>query len=226
MPPPDRPTRRSRGADARPGTSRRPGQGSGAIRRTSATAEQTASRRAARTPRATTTSPAKSAKTASTAAKPNQRATAHPEAQRLGVKTDTSQAALGPAGYTPRRVGLLAAVVIILLVTVSFPLRNHYQFRAEERAVEQQRIALEQEIADLTAQQEQLSDPAYVEQQARQRFGAVRPDESPYRVSPIDPEQKAAELAAAAEKEAQSWQTRLWVSVSEPPDQAAALADD
>ena len=37
----------------------------------------------------------------------------------------------------------LAVVAIILLVTVSFPLRNHYQFLRDEKTVAQERAALE-----------------------------------------------------------------------------------
>lgn len=133
--------------------------------------------------------------------------------------------ASGGGGYTPGRVGLLAVIVIVLLVTVSFPLRNHYQFRSEERAVEQERIALERTIAELSLEQERLDDPAYVEQQARIRFGAVPGGETPYRVSPVDPEEVAAAQQAEEEQETQSWQGRLWSSLSEEPDPVVPVPD-
>ena len=142
--------------------------------------------------------------------------TAHPEAHRLTTRTDLSDTLLGPRNYTPRRIGLLAVVAIILLVTVSFPLRNHYQFRSDERAVAQERAALEATIAELEAEQDMLSDPAYIEQQARIRFGAVKPGETPYRVSPVDPVERAAAEQRAAEIAALPWQTRVWRSISEP----------
>ncbi len=156
-------------------------------------------------------------------------ATAHPEAHRLTTRTDLSSTVLGPKNYTPRRIGLLAVVAIILLVTVSFPLRNHYQFLRDEKAVAQERAALEATIAELEAEQQMLSDPAYIEQQARIRFGAVKPGETPYRVSTVDPVEQAAAEQRAAQIAALPWQTRLWNSISVPPDpvypDAASLPD-
>ncbi|GLB64262.1 hypothetical protein NCCP2495_21410 [Dietzia sp. NCCP-2495] len=144
--------------------------------------------------------------------------TAHPEAHRLTTRTDLSETVLGPKNYTPRRIGLLAVVALILLVTVSFPLRNHYQFLRDEKAVAQERAALERTIAQLEAEQEMLSDPAYIEQQARIRFGAVKPGETPYRVSTVDPVEQAAAEQRAAEIAALPWQTRVWNSISVPAD--------
>ncbi|MCD2262888.1 septum formation initiator family protein [Dietzia aurantiaca] len=144
--------------------------------------------------------------------------TAHPEAHRLTTRTDLSSTVLGPKNYTPRRIGLLAVVAIILLITVSFPLRNHYQFLRDEKAVMQERAAIEATIAELEAEQEMLSDPAFIEQQARIRFGAVKPGETPYRVSTVDPVEEAAAEKRAAEIAALPWQTRLWNSISVPAD--------
>ena len=144
--------------------------------------------------------------------------TAHPEAHRLTTRTDLSSTVLGPKNYTPRRIGLLAVVAIILLITVSFPLRNHYQFLRDEKAVMQERAAIEATIAELEAEQEMLSDPAFIEQQARIRFGAVKPGETPYRVSTVDPVEEAAAEKRAAEIAALPWQTRLWSSISVPAD--------
>ena len=221
MPPPPRPGGRSRGADNRSSPSRRPGEGSGAIRRDRqraaqggpASSSRPSSRSAPRSP------------LSAQPGRPDASDTAHPEARRAGTRTPRLDST-GSAGYTPGRVGLLAVIVIILLVTVSFPLRNHYQFRSEERAVEQERIALERTIAELTEEQDRLDDPAFVEQQARIRFGAVPADETPYRVSPVDPEEVAAAQQAAEERAAQSWQTRLWRSLAEEPDPVVPPPDE
>ncbi|MDX2355977.1 septum formation initiator family protein [Dietzia sp. PP-33] len=142
--------------------------------------------------------------------------TAHPEAHRLTTRTDLSATVLGPRNYTPRRIGLLAVIAIILLVTVSFPLRNHYQFLSDEKAVAQERAALERTISELEAEEQLLADPAYIEQQARIRFGAVKPGETPYRVSTVDPVEQAAAEQRAAELAALPWQTRVWDSISVP----------
>lgn len=155
--------------------------------------------------------------------------TAHPEAHRLTTRTDLSETLLGPRNYTPRRIGLLAVIAIILLVTVSFPLRNHYQYLGEQKAVAQERAVLEQTIAELEAEQKLLEDPAYIEQQARIRFGAVMPGETPYRVSLEDPVEQAEAERRQAAIEALPWHTRVWNSIAEPRDpvvpEAASLPD-
>jgi hypothetical protein len=68
------------------------------------------------------------------------------------------------------------------------------------------------------AEEKLLADPAYIEQQARIRFGAVKPGETPYRVSTVDPVERAVAEQRAAELAALPWQTRVWDSISVPPD--------
>lgn len=221
------------------GQSRRPGEASGPIRRRPGTDRRTGSSRGAggdqtadpgkrqplqrRTPNRDRDRPVP-ASARGAGARPassssgREGTTAHPEARRLTTRTDLSATVLGPRNYTPRRIGLLAVIAIILLVTVSFPLRNHYQFLRDERAVAQERAVLERTIEELEAEQRMLEDPAYIEQQARIRFGAVKPGETPYRVALEDPVEKAEAERRAAELEAQSWQTRVWSSIAEPRD--------
>ena len=218
---PPRPSdRRGDGRDR--ASSRRPGEASGPIRRT-----PPRGRTRGETPTDPARTPSIPRRTASrerdrpvpaSATAGRIGSTAHPEAHRLTTRTDLSDTLLGPRNYTPRRIGLLAVVAIILLVTVSFPLRNHYQFRSDERAVAQERAALEATIAELEAEQRMLADPAYIEQQARIRFGAVKPGETPYRVSTVDPVEEAAAERRAAEIAALPWQTRVWDSISVPAD--------
>lgn len=227
---PRRDPRRGDGRDR--SASRRPGEASGPIRR----APQRAGGQAAdparrqppqrRTPSRERDRPVPAAARKGAQGRPGQGrsgqgregTTAHPEAHRLTTRTDLSETVLGPRHYTPRRIGLLAVIAIVLLVTVSFPLRNHYQFLSDQKAVAQERAALEKTIAELEAEERQLADPAYIEQQARIRFGAVKPGETPYRVSQVDPVEKAAAEQAAAELAAQPWQTRVWDSIAEPRD--------
>src|SRR5699024_6437387 len=178
--PPRPPGGRGDGRDR--ASSRRPGEASGPIRRapqrgrargessSDAARRQPPQRRTPRRERDRPMPPsARSGRVGSTA---------HPEAHRLTTRTDLSQTVLGPRNYTPRRIGLLAVIAIILLVTVSFPLRNHYQYLRDEKAVMQERAVIEQTIAELEAEQKLLEDPAFIEQQARIRFGAVKPGET------------------------------------------------
>lgn len=221
--PPRSPDRRGDGRDR--ASSRRPGEASGPIRRTpqrgrargefssDSSRRQTPQRR---TPRRESDRPVPASARSGRVGTGRVGTTAHPEAHRLTTRTDLSSTLLGPRNYTPRRIGLLAVIAIILLVTVSFPLRNHYQSLGEQKAVAQERVALEQTIAELEAEQKLLEDPAFIEQQARIRFGAVKPGETPYRVSMEDPVEKAEAERRQAEIEALPWQTRVWNSIAEP----------
>ncbi|PAY21888.1 septum formation initiator [Dietzia natronolimnaea] len=214
------PDRRGDGRDR--ASSRRPGEASGPIRRAPqrgrTRGESTADPARRQTPQRRTPSRERDRPVPASARSGRIGTTAHPEAHRLTTRTDLSDTLLGPRNYTPRRIGLLAVVAIILLVTVSFPLRNHYQFLRDEKTVAQERAALEATIAELEAEEQMLSDPAYIEQQARIRFGAVKPGETPYRVSMVDPIEQAVAEQKAAELAAQPWQTRVWNSIAEPAD--------
>ncbi|WP_291082116.1 FtsB family cell division protein [Dietzia sp. UBA5065] len=218
---PPRPSdRRGDGRDR--ASSRRPGEASGPIRRApqrgSSRGEPSSDPARRQTPQRRTPSRERDRPVPAAARSGRVGTTAHPEAHRLTTRTDLSDTLLGPRNYTPRRIGLLAVVAIILLVTVSFPLRNHYQFLSDEKAVAQERAALERTIDELEAEEKLLADPAYIEQQARIRFGAVKPGETPYRVSTVDPVERAVAEQRAAELAALPWQTRVWDSISVPPD--------
>lgn len=217
---PPRPSdRRGDGRDR--ASSRRPGEASGPIRRTPQRGRargESALDPARRQTQRRTHSRERDRPVPAAARSGRVGSTAHPEAHRLTTRTDLSATVLGPRNYTPRRIGLLAVIAIILLVTVSFPLRNHYQYLSDEKAVAQERSALQATIAELEAEEKQLADPAYIEQQARIRFGAVKPGETPYRVATEDPVERAVAEQRAAELEAQPWQTRVWNSIAVPAD--------
>ena len=228
--PPRSSDRRGDGRDR--ASSRRPGEASGPLRRTTqrgrTRGETSADPARGQTVPRRTPSRERDRPVPASARSGKVGTTAHPEAHRLTTRTDLSDTVLGPRNYTPRRIGLLAVVAIILLVTVSFPLRNHYQFLRDEKSVAQERAALEATIAELEAEQQMLGDPAYIEQQARIRFGAVKPGETPYRVSTVDPVEQAAAEQRAAEIAALPWQTRVWDSISQPaapimPEESTAL---
>lgn len=136
----------------------------------------------------------------------------------LDTRTDTTNTVLGPRGHTLQRVGILALVVVFLVVSISVPVRNHYQFVDQQRALAVERTQLEAEITELQQVRDRLNDPAYIEAQARQRFGAIKPGEVPYRVVNDDTAQRQAEQAAAAAEAARApWNAVLWASIAGTP---------
>lgn len=138
----------------------------------------------------------------------------------LATRTDTTDTVLGPRGYTMRRVGILAAVLIFLVVSISVPVRNHYEFVDQERTLATERSQLEAEITQLEQERDKLNDPQYIEAQARQRFGAIKPGEVPYRVVDDQTAQRQAEQAAAEEAaNHRPWNDVLWGSVAGGPQE-------
>lgn len=138
----------------------------------------------------------------------------------LATRTDTADTVLGPRGYTMRRVGILAAVLVFLVVSISVPVRNHYEFVDQERTLAAERAQLEDDIARLQQERDKLNDSQYIEAQARQRFGAIKPGEMPYRVVDDQTAQRQAEQAAAEEAaNYRPWNDVLWGSVAGGPRQ-------
>ena len=77
--------------------------------------------------------------------------------------------------FTGRAV-LLGALVLLLALTLAWPLRQYLAGRAElGPAGRRGATQLDQRAAELQAQLERQADPAYVEQQARERLHYVLP---------------------------------------------------
>lgn len=81
-----------------------------------------------------------------------------------------------------RRAALLAFVVCALTLSVAVPLRNYATQRDELATVEQQQQRLRDEVDDLRARRQALSDPARIRALARERLRYVLPGETPYMV--------------------------------------------
>ena len=84
---------------------------------------------------------------------------------------------------TPR-----AAVLLILIAGLLFalvvPLRTYMAQRAQLGKLQRQEQVLQQQNAALQVQVQQLHDPAYLEQLARQCLGMVRPGEIGFTLAP------------------------------------------
>lgn len=109
------------------------------------------------------------------------------------------------------RAAIAALVLAVVVLSLAVPLRAWLRQSDENTALAADVAAREQRIAELDEQLTQWSDPAYVEQQARERLRWVRPGEIGYVVT--DPE---AEAQQDAETEnlgmPGSWYERLWRS--------------
>jgi cell division protein FtsB len=97
---------------------------------------------------------------------------------RPGRRTTRSPARTTPVRRGPRFTGravLLAGMVLLLALTLAGPLRQYVAGREALAELAAEQAALSQRAADLQLELAQRSDPAYIEQQARQRLTLVPP---------------------------------------------------
>ncbi len=89
----------------------------------------------------------------------------------------------GPfARRSTRRLAALGAVFVLLAIMIVPTLRAYLQQQAEYSALQEQTASQEKSVAALQDQVKRWDDPAYVEQQARERLKFVRPGETAYQV--------------------------------------------
>lgn len=110
---------------------------------------------------------------------------------------------------------ILGIVVIALVLSLAYPIKEYVGQRTEIAALEQDRRETRARVEALEERQRQLQDPAYIEQQARERLNYAMPGDRIFVVVDSEPEPTAAEpeqdTAAAGDRE--SWLERLGESV-------------
>lgn len=116
--------------------------------------------------------------------------------------------------FSGRTVALLAVFFIAALIMAQ-PLQLLLEQQADITQARQQLEQEEEREQELQSQLERWEDPAYVQQQARERFNMVMPGERKYLViggeeEPTEPEPN---LAAIEEDIELGWADRLWGSV-------------
>jgi cell division protein FtsB len=138
----------------------------------------------------------------------------------------------GPTGerrrWRPRLTGRAAVLVLVVAVlTVSFAssLKAYLQQRDHIQALKEQIAQSESDINALEREKARWRDPAYVQSQARARFGYLMPGETSYVVLGADgkPLESQTELQPKREvivKEPTAWWETAWDSVKlagDPP---------
>ena len=115
--------------------------------------------------------------------------------------------------FTPR-AAILALVLAAVAVSLLVPIRQYLAQRAEIAALRAGVADERDRVSALQAERERWKDPAYVQQQARERLFFVMPGETAYLVlgEPKAPESSAA-ASGAAEPGERPWYAGLWDSV-------------
>jgi Septum formation initiator len=108
-----------------------------------------------------------------------------------------------------------------LAASLAYPLRQYVDQRSRTVELQQRIEESSRRVEELRAQKQRWEDPAYVEQQARERLFYVQPGETGY-VIIGDPPASTDPGGDAASAEDRPWYDTLWRSV----DAAAAVAKD
>jgi cell division protein FtsB len=85
------------------------------------------------------------------------------------------------------KVGVGALVLVAFLFVFVFPTRTYLQQRGDKNAAEHHLQLLRQQTQRLKDRTEKLGSGAEIERMARERFGMIRPGETPYVIVPAAP---------------------------------------
>jgi hypothetical protein len=109
---------------------------------------------------------------------------------------------------------VLAVALASVALAVALPFKIWLAQRGEIADLQAQTRTQQQHVAALKDQQQRWGDPAYIEQQARQRLHYVLPGEKAYvYLGPKAGATKAAPKGAAGPAVTGAWYSRLWQTV-------------
>lgn len=116
-----------------------------------------------------------------------------------------------------RRAVVLAGILVFLAVLLGSSVAAWVHQRGEIAALRERVAAQEADVEALRAERERWDDPAYVEQQARERLKFVRPGERSYTVLDPDPESPDTPVVAGPGEDEtvplRPWYSTAWESV-------------
>jgi cell division protein FtsB len=149
------------------------------------------------------------------AARPGSRTSStRPAAGRAPSRSASQRDRPEPQGGGLWRWAVIAVVMLVLVVLLAPTLRSYFAQRGEIGALERQVAQGEERVAALEAERDRWRDPAYVEQQARERLKFVRPGEVSYTVLGGD-ELDEQQIATGAVPETRPWYDRMVASIGQ-----------
>jgi cell division protein FtsB len=137
-------------------------------------------------------------------------------------RTRTTAAAAAPT-VGPRRprftgrAAILVLVVAVLTVSYASSLRAYLQQRSHIAELKAQIAERSASIDDLEREKRRWNDPAFVQAQARERFGYLMPGETSYVVlgedgKPLESETDLPDASEVQKREPQAWWGPVWQS--------------
>ncbi len=143
--------------------------------------------------------------------------------QRAGAargRAGQSKAAAARPRFT-NRAAILLVVLAILVISYASSMRAYLQQRSQINELQAQIAREEASIAAAEQEKRRWQDPAFIEQQARERFGWVLPGETAYQVldengDPLTGDDQLTDPASVAPEAPEAW----WSKVRESVDAA------
>jgi cell division protein FtsB len=134
------------------------------------------------------------------------------------------------------RAAILVLVLAVLAVSYASSLRAYLQQRSHISELKTQIAQRESDIDALEREKRRWHDPAYVQAQARERFGYLMPGETSYIVldadgRPLESETSLTDPATVTARTPTAWWTSEWTSVQlagippKPQDPPASKID-
>ncbi len=140
----------------------------------------------------------------------------------------------GPRGPRPRftnRMAVLVAVLALLTVSYASSMRAYLQQRSHIADLRSQIATSEKDIARLQKEKKRWDDKAYVEAQARERFGWVLPGETSYQVvgrdgKPLETTSELPDPSSVAGPVRDPWWKRVYgtVAAADHPERVSTPA--
>jgi hypothetical protein len=122
-------------------------------------------------------------------------------------------------------------VLAVLAVSYASSLRAYLEQRSHIVELKAQIAERRASIDDLEREKERWEDPAYISQQARERFGYVKPGDTPFVVlgrdgEPLESEAELTDPDTIAQEPPRAWYDDAWDSVKlagNPPTKAPPI---
>jgi cell division protein FtsB len=174
-----------------------------------------------------------------TAGRPATRSRGTGPSRPSGARSTSSRPATASRARTPLpeeertssswvRGTILLSILVVLAVTLAPTARSLLRQRGEIAALQDKVVQQQQSVADLQREQARWADPAYVEQQARERLKFVKVGDRSYSV--IDPATEAPKppdsaVVAAPQADANApWYGQVWQSMRLADQPSAGMA--
>ncbi len=116
------------------------------------------------------------------------------------------------------RAAVLAVVMCAIGLSLAYPVREYIAQHRQIAQLEAQHKMEEAQVRSLQAEQQHLTDPAYIEQQARARLNMCLPDETCYVIIDGRP---GSGLPQPPRAKRSAWYVTLWKSLQQADHRAA-----